>query len=234
METEFIYWPHPTPVGIRVEEVSGMETKSGNLWIEMARQIYCENGRDNFRDMGHFQSGAPFLFGIPTRISVTHADHLLAVASLPKTPEADLSRFSTRTALGIDAERLDRAQVLKIRDRFLSEEEAAMIDAQDLEANIIAWTAKEALYKAAMTPGMDFRADISISQLPQIDRKMNLPGAPAPVLGKASILVSIQKEDGSSEKKPFEMDLYSYESEGHCVTIAFSPKCAKFSPKKLN
>lgn len=219
MEHEFIYWPHPTPVGIRVEEVSGMLSKSGKLWRDMALQIYCENGRDGYRDIGHFSNGAPFLFSLPCRISITHTDHLLAVASLPKTPEADLSGFHTRTAVGIDAERLDREQVLKVRDRFLSDSEKEIVPPDNLEANILAWTAKEALYKAGMKDGLDFRLDIMIDSLPEIDRKMNLPGAPAPVLGKARIRL----------EQEYDMELYAYESEGCCVTLAFSPKCAKFS-----
>lgn len=235
---EFIYWPHPTPAGIKVEEVTGMLSKSGRLWESMALQIYCENGRDGYRDVGHFPSGAPFLFGSPCRISITHTDHFLAVASLPKTPEADLARFSPRSALGIDAESLGRTQVLKVRERFLSPDELAMIPEDDLEANIIAWTAKEALYKAALYEGLDLREGIILRKLPHIDRKMNLPGAPAPVYGQALLRLP----DGDVD-----MELYSYESEGetaeaktaettnpaeptrYCVTMAYSPKCAKFS-----
>lgn len=243
MEDEFIYWPHPTPVGIRVEEVSGMESKSGRLWEVMARQIYCENGRDGFREIGHFPDGAPFIFGVPSRISITHTDHLYAVATLPKTPEADLARFSQRTALGIDAEPLEREQVKRVRERFLSEEEFHLAPPDDLESLIIAWTAKEALYKAALTPGLDLRHDIRLISLPQIDRKMNIPGAPAPVIGNAIISIpdpdfTDDPDSPSSSKKPrkeYEMELYSYESEGkslrYCITLAYSPKCAKFSKK---
>lgn len=223
MEDEFIYWPHPTPPGIKVEEVSGMTSRSGALWREMAMQIYCENGRDGFREIGHFSNGAPFLFGTTARISITHTDHLLAVASLPKTPEANLSEFNPRTALGIDAERLDRNQVLKVRQKFLSDAELAMVAGDDLEANIMAWTAKEALYKAAMSEGLDFRKAIRIESLPAIDRKMNLPGAPSPVIGKALVIHPLAGE--------VEMHLYAYESEECCVTLAFSPKCAKFGRK---
>lgn len=245
MEEEFVYWPHPTPVGIKVEEVSGMENKSGRIWEAMAKQIYCENGRDGYRDLGHFANGAPFLFGQTTRISLTHTGHLLAVASLPKTPEANLSQFAPRTALGIDAERNDRAQVLKVRDRFLSEAEKEFIPADDLEANIIAWTAKEALYKAGMTEGLDLCKDIAITALPAIDRNMNLPGAPAAKLGKAILRLPSrpfqasetgQEGDTASETAPaqeYEMELYTYLSEGenesYIVTIAYSPKCAKYS-----
>ena len=237
METEFIYWRHPTPVGIKVEEISGMENKSGKLWRDMAMQIYCENGVDGFREIGHFANGAPFLFGLTSRISITHTAHLLAVATLPKTPEANLSQFAPRTAMGIDAERLDREQVIKVRDKFLSDEEKAIVSEDSLEANIIAWTSKEALYKAAMTEGLDFRNDITIKSLPAIDRQMNLPGAPAPVIGKAQVLVADmrnhQDESPATEirKEVVEMELYSYESEGCCVTIAYSPKCAKFGRK---
>ncbi len=264
MTDEFIYWPHPTPVGVRVEEVCGMESKSGRLWEEMAKQIYCENGRDGYREIGHFANGAPFLFGQTTRISITHTDHLLAVASLPKTPEADLAKFAPRTALGIDAERADRSQVLKVRDRFLSDSEKELVDAENVTENVIAWTAKEALYKAGMTDGLDLRNDIIIKAMPEIDKKMNLPGAPAPVIGKAVIRLpepSTEKpasapestapekqpaedeEVTSSEKLPestkrykeYEMELYTYESEGesatYIVTIAYSPKCAKYSKK---
>lgn len=237
METEFIYWRHPTPVGIKVEEISGMENKSGKLWRDMAMQIYCENGVDGFREIGHFANGAPFLFGLTSRISITHTAHLLAVATLPKTPEANLSQFAPRTAMGIDAERLDREQVLRVRDKFLSDEEKAIVSEDSLEANIIAWTSKEALYKAAMTEGLDFRNDITIKSLPAIDRQMNLPGAPAPIIGKAQVLVADmrnhQDESPATEirKEVVEMELYSYESEGCCVTIAYSPKCAKFGRK---
>ncbi len=227
MESELIYWRHPTPIGIKVEEVSGMQDKSGRLWREMALQIYCENGIDGYREVGHFSNGAPFLFGETSRISLTHTNHLLAVATLPKTPEADLAKFSQRAALGIDAESLDRSQVIKVRNKFLSDTEKDFIKEDNLEANIIAWTAKEALYKAGMTEGIDFKNDIVIEKLPEIDRDMNMPGSPEPVIGKATI--TLPSETGTTSVV---MELYSYESEGCCVTIAYSPKCAKFGRKR--
>ena len=100
METEFIYWRHPSLPGIKVEEVSGGEDRQGNVWLEMARQIYCENGKDTYREIGHFHNGTPFLYGEQGRISVTHCRGLLAVATLPPTPEVELGVFSERTALG--------------------------------------------------------------------------------------------------------------------------------------
>lgn len=221
METDFIYWRHLTPVGVKVEEITGREDKSGAVWLAMARQIYCENGRDgSFRAVLHLDSGAPLLDGEQTRISITHTDGFLAVASLPKTPEADLREFSLRTALGIDAERLDRRQVMNVRDRFLSEEEKSIVG-ESLEANIIAWTSKEALYKAALTPGLDWKTDLRLLKLPR-------PGSPTMLKEGSDATVTGLAEMAVAGQGIVQMELYCYHSEGFCVTIALSPKCAKY------
>lgn len=222
-DTDFIYWKHLTPVGIRVEEICGAEQRSAAVWLPMAMQIYGENGEEEYRKTGHFANGAPFLYGETYRISITHTKHFLAVASLPRTPEATLKEFSGRTALGIDAEKLDRAQVLKIRNRFLNEKELEAIPADDMEANIKAWTAKEALYKAAMTEGLDLREAICIEKLPPFGLPTAMKEAGTPVTGKANITFP----DGIREP----MELFCYESEGCCVMLAYSPKCAKFALK---
>ena len=220
METEFIYWKHLTPVGIKVEEICGADDRSQAVWLAMAMQIYGENGEE-YRKIGHFANGAPFLYGETGRISITHTGRFLAIASLPRTPEATLSEFSPRTAMGIDAERMDREQVLKVRERFLSAKELELVPADSLEANIKAWTAKEALYKAAMTSGLDYREDLTIISLPEFGLPTALRGETPPPPGKASIKLP------SGEIIP--MELYAYESEGCCVMLAYCPKCAKFS-----
>ena len=218
---EFVTWHHKTPIGVKVDEVFGMDSKEGRVWLELARQIYCEQGEPNYREIDHFPNGAPFLEGYPGRISITHTSHFLAVAMLPKTPESNLEAFSPRTAMGIDAESFGRSQVLKIRDKFLSEDEKTLIPEDDLKANIIAWTSKEALYKAALTTGLDFRKDIKIITLPGINTNPEVMKNPS--LGEA--MVSIPSVD---DKWEIPFSLYCYESYGNCVTIAFSPKCAKF------
>lgn len=226
METEFIYWRHPSLPGIKIEEVCGGEDKKGRVWLEMARQVYCENGKEGYRDLGHFHNGAPFLFGELGRISVTHTDGLLAVATLPPTPEVELGVFSERAALGIDTERCDREQVLKVREKFLSDEEMKMVPSDNVLENIIAWTAKEALYKAAMTEGLDLKEGIRIVKMPQLgpatvvyDKKE----FPEIVYGEAEL--RIPEDTGL---RNVVMMLYSYETEGCVVTLAFSPRCAKF------
>lgn len=222
METEFIYWRHHTIPGIKVEEVSGGEDKPLPLWKEMAYQLYCENGKDEYREIGHYPNGAPFLMGEDSRISITHTGRFLAIATLPATPDADLSTFSEETAMGIDAEPADRKQTLRIRERFLSANELAMIPADDLHLNVMAWTAKEALYKAAMQPGLDFRENIRILALPKIgpavtvyDKKEFDPIT----MGRANVNINCTE---------YPFILYSYESEGNIVTLAFSPSCIRF------
>lgn len=223
MEQDFIYWRHRTPVGIKVEEVSGGARFSNwSTWLSMATQVYCENGRDGYRSLEHYDSGAPYLDGELTRISITHTQGLLAVATLPKTPEADLRVFSPRTALGIDAERRDRAKVLDLRERFLSESELKLVAPDDLTANITAWTAKEALYKAALTPGLDWRKDMEILSLPTpMTITKGDDGKPRfhYTCGQARLHLA----DGR-----YDMELFCYDSDDCRVTLAYSPKCAKF------
>lgn len=192
------------------------------IWTEMAYQVYSENGRDGYREIGHFRNGAPFLMGENGRISITHTDHFLAVATLPPTPEVDLSVFSERAAVGIDAERADREQTLRVRERFLSDEELNMIAKDDVRMNVMAWTAKEALYKAAMQEGLDWREDITIIALPKI-------GPAVPVYDKKEF-DPIQTGEAivKIEDTEYRFVLYSYESEGNIVTLAYSPRCAKF------
>lgn len=212
METEFIYCRRHTPVGIRIEEITGGEDKSGRVWDIMSRQVYAENGKEGgYRPIGHYDNGAPYVYGMDQRISLSHTKGMLVVATLPRTPEVDLSKFSLRTAMGIDVERADRAKVLDVREKFLSEAELAMIDANDIEDNIIAWTAKEAMYKAAWHEGMDWVRDMEITKMP--DPRMG-------TLGEASVRTD------EEERTP--MLLYSYLSDDFLITVAFSPKCATF------
>lgn len=218
---EFVTWYHKTPVGVKVDEVFGMDSKKGRAWEELARQIFCEQIDSNYRVIDHFDNGAPFLEGYPGRISITHTRHFYAVALLPKTPEAVLTTFNTRTAMGIDAEPLDRKQVLKVRDKFLSDRELEMISEDNIEENIVAWTSKEAMYKSAFRSGIDIRNSLQIIQLPSLiyDEKPKKDNN----LGKG--LIVFPEESGI---KAQEMILYSYVSYGCCVTIAISPKAAKF------
>lgn len=228
METEFIYWRHPTLPGIKIEEVCGAEDKKGRLWEELALQVYCENGKDGYREIGHYQQGAPFVNGEETRISISHTKGLLVVATLPPTPEVDLSEFSLRSCLGVDAERLDReAQVMKVVDKFLSADEKNMVG-DDPKKALMAWTVKEAAYKAVLGHDLDFIRDVVIDKLPE-------PGPAVTVYDKnefpeivyGSVRVWLPSVD-AEKRVEVELIAYSYISEDCIVTLVYSPKCAKF------
>lgn len=214
METEFIYWRHHTPIGVKVEEISGGEDRSGAVWRALAMQVWKENGRDGaYRDIGHLECGAPLLWGEHSRISLSHADGLLVVATLPPTPEAPLDAFTERTALGVDTERADREQVLKVRGRFMSPAELEAVSATDTEANIVAWTCKEALYKAALTPGLDWRGQMRLLRLP-------VPGGPD---GQAEVILP---------QGTVTFILHSWRSGEHVVTLAITPHTATYMKRK--
>lgn len=249
---EFVYWAHPTAVGIRVEEVSGGDGYSPKAWLPMAKQIFAENGKDGYREVIHTDSGAPLLEGSAQRISVSHATGLLVVAMLPPVPGTDPESFSLRTALGVDVEKKDRKQVVRIRDKFLSDRELRMIPADDIEKNILAWTVKEAVFKALLSEGVDFRRDIRIERLPEIaefpldkkrtgrvlatrtgslDNTESSADSDNIVNHGTSVNSSDSENSGNSEKNTFKeqagqkeivLDLFSYRSDDHIVTLAYS------------
>lgn len=167
-EQDFIYertWVE----GVKLELVTGGLRYHGKVWREIAKQIYCENGKDGYRDLGHFKSGAPFLYDADEKISISHTEGCLAVATVKVCPDADLSSFSPEDALGVDVERADREKVMQIRSRFLTEEEQLLVPPGSLEANVVAWTCKEAMLKAGMDPAIDWLHNIVISKLPLPD-----------------------------------------------------------------
>lgn len=212
---------------IKVEEITEGEDYKGAAWMDMARQIYGENGKENYREIRHFDNGAPYVAGSMARISLTHCPGLLAIATLPDTPEVPLAEYSDRAALGIDAERCDRAQVLKVRERFLSSAELETIAADSVPDNILAWTVKEAAYKAALTAGLDMRYNIAIVRMPVL-------GPATPVYDTAEFpdfdensygRVKVTDPDGNER----EFIIYSYRSDDFIISLAYSPRSARFN-----
>ena len=225
---EFMYEREVSPSGVAIEIIYGAEEKSAKVWKLFAMQIYSEAEGD-YRQIDHIENGVPILDGIPQRISVSHTSHCLAVASLPKTPDIALDEVNPRTALGIDLEKADRKQVIKIREKFLCEDEMRLLPGiddpekaspEDVEAYIQAWTCKEALYKAAMGEAADWKTDYRIKTLPRL--ASCLQKATPEKYGKATVLLK--------GTEPSELDLFlsSWKFEGHIITIAFSPKIARF------
>lgn len=220
-----MYEREVTPCGVAVEMIYGADEKSAKVWKLFALQIFSEAEGD-YRSIGHLECGAPVLDGIPQRISVSHTSHCMVIASLPKTPDIALDEINVRTAMGIDLEKADRTQVLKIRDKFLSPSEKELLPAvadvekaseDDIRRHILAWTCKEALYKSVMGSAPDWKGDYRIISLPVI--AANIKSAVASKYGKALI---------KTAEGELDMLLSSWEFEGHIVTLAFSTKIARF------
>ena len=98
-------------------------------------------------EIGHRPSGAPYIIGDDISFSVSHSRSHAAIA---------LSRSSV---VGVDIEE-QRQQLARVAPRVLSDDE--LLEYSTPRLLLQAWTLKEALYKAALTPGLDFRKDIGL------------------------------------------------------------------------
>lgn len=98
--------------------------------------------------MSHTPQGAPCVDGHDVNISITHTMQLVALA------------LNDEHVIGIDAEQVDRRQVLKVRDKFLNAAEQQFLAPDDLDAHVVAWTAKEAVIKAERNSAIDWTEGI--------------------------------------------------------------------------
>ena len=98
----------------------------------------------------HDGQGAPFVEDHDVNISITHTMGLVAVA------------LDDNMIIGLDAEPMDRQQVIRVRDKFLNFREKELIATDDLAAHVIAWTAKEAVIKAERNSRLDWTDGIRL------------------------------------------------------------------------
>lgn len=98
----------------------------------------------------HTEQGAPVVEDSDVNISISHTPRLVVLAIDPKV------------IIGVDAEQADRAQVLRVRDKFLNTTEKQFIHPDDLTAHVIAWTAKEAIIKAERNSALDWTNGIML------------------------------------------------------------------------
>ena len=98
--------------------------------------------------ISHTPTGAPYIADSTLNISISHTRGYVAMAI-------------SRRCIGIDIEHFSD-KVLRVRQKFLNEAEARHIEADNVALNIAAWTAKEALYKAVLTPGINLSHHIPI------------------------------------------------------------------------
>lgn len=114
--------------------------------LSLVREVFGEEA-----ELLHHPDGAPWIPQAPdgTVYSLSHSAR-----------ECVLATASGVMAIGIDIE-TPRPQLMRVCHKFLSENERRFIPADDITLLLKAWTAKEAVYKAARTPGLPL-ADIEI------------------------------------------------------------------------
>lgn len=94
----------------------------------------------------HHQNGSPYLHNNPIHISISHCATHIAIATHPTQ------------RIGIDIETW-RPTLERVKEKFLSPNEIAIYNTPELLLQ--AWTAKEAVYKAAGIAGLPFH-DINL------------------------------------------------------------------------
>lgn len=135
--------------GCSVDTTSILATRLAKRRIELlAEQLLLHTLTGNASSISHTPGGVPFIAGSNMNISISHTRGYVAMAI-------------SRRCIGIDIEHFSD-KVLRVRQKFLNEAEARHIEADNVALNIAAWTAKEALYKAVLTPGINLSHHIPI------------------------------------------------------------------------
>ncbi len=118
------------------------------LCTRILLQTVCGEGKE----IGHFPSGKPYLTDGSFHISISHTHGYAAIAIHPSCE------------VGIDIEYMaDR--VMKVTERFLSQEELSSLPTQTKDRNtyaLLCWSAKETAFKALGADGVDFRKHFNI------------------------------------------------------------------------
>lgn len=135
--------------GIPVEDLLAMPVKRQRE--KAAERLLLCHAFGRPVSMGHTAQGAPFVEGSDVNISITHTPRMVALACCDEH------------IVGIDAEQVDRQQVLRVRDKFLNAVEQQFISPNDLAAHVIAWTAKEAIIKAERNSAIDWTDGITLN-----------------------------------------------------------------------
>ena len=122
-------------------------------------------------DLHHNEDRAPVIDELDGFLSIAHTRQELLIAVNP------------HHAVGIDLETY-RDRVLRVRDAFLNECERTWIAADDLMAHVVAWTAKEAIFKVIRQRRRvnSYRDDIILDPFTLPEGLPPAPGAPCPTL----------------------------------------------------
>jgi len=137
--------------GIELNDLNGLATRRRREVLATRLLLQAANGD---KLLQHDDDGAPVAKGC--HVSVSHTTDMVVLA------------LNQDHAIGIDVERTDRQQVLRVRNKFLNQDELTAIANNNLQANIMAWTAKEAIIKLCRQRDIDWTNAIRLEPMPTI------------------------------------------------------------------
>lgn len=113
-------------------------------------------------ELSHNDDRAPVV-SLDGHISIAHTRRTLLLA------------LNRRQAIGIDIEGY-RERVLRVRQGFLNESELSWLAENDLRSHVVAWTAKEAVFKAVSVRALvkSYRDDIVLEPFKLVDDETKL------------------------------------------------------------
>lgn len=135
----------PLPCGAELLAEARRRFKAGGRRLEWlaVRRLLHEVGVTS--PIGYHPSGRPYLTDDARHLSISHTRGYAAVALHSAMP------------VGLDIERRT-GKVCRVQHKFLSHEEKTFLPSgkNNVEALLILWTAKEAMFKLVDRPGIDF------------------------------------------------------------------------------
>lgn len=127
--------------------------KSDKRACEMLAEVLLihEITGNNTTELHHDEDGAPYINNYKAHISITHSDKIVCIAVSQSCP------------IGIDIE-TNVDKIIKVRHKFLSNEELKYIPESDISKNHMAWTAKEAVFKVARIKELSLKDNITLNE----------------------------------------------------------------------
>ena len=175
-------------VGIPVEDLLGEPVKRQRE--RAAERLLLREAFGHPVVLTRTEQGAPSVVGSDVNVSFSHTRRLVVLA------------VDEHRVIGVDAEQMDRLQVMRVRDKFLNESEKCFIDRDNLTGHVIAWTAKEAIIKAERNSALDWTNGIRLEPF-DCSGEMPTDG------------ITFSGHCGGTEYR-----LTSFVLEGHCITLA--------------
>lgn len=167
--------------GIGINSIKNIQAnnRASEILVEklLVKIVFGDNA-----SLDHHPNGAPFITESDVNISITHTPGFVCLATNAHGP------------IGIDIERKG-TRVIKVRDHFLNIAEKEFISPDDSDHNLIAWTAKEAIYKIISSSVPDYKEMLYLTPFESLDTgNLHLTG---------------YFDDGNSRKRQFDIITHS-------------------------